>query len=248
MGIRDRLQNIYGSLKRTIVPSLQYSQAIYEDVLTKGIETNSTWLDVGCGHHLLPPWRYQQEKDLMGRADTVVGIDMDFPSLVKHRTIDSRICGGADSLPFVDGSFDTATANMVVEHLDNPQVQFAEINRVLKPGAKFIFHTPNKTGYFAVARRLIPGKLATLIATVLDGRAADDVFPIQYKANSEECIKRLAEDTNFEVERIRFVSSDAVCSIVPPIAALELLWIKLLMSDSLRRYRTNLIVTLRKRT
>jgi SAM-dependent methyltransferase len=247
MGIRDTLQNIYGSLKRAIVPSLRYSQSIYEDVLTEDIRGNSKWLDVGCGHHLLPPWRHEQEKDLMQRAETVVGIDVDFPSLVKHRTIDSRICGVADSLPFAGDSFDAATANMVVEHLDNPQVQFAEINRVLKPGAKFIFHTPNKLGYFAVLRRLIPGGLATRVASLMDGRPADDVFPIQYKANSEECIKRLARETNFEVERIRYISSDAVCAVVPPLAALELLWIKILMSDSLRRYRTNLIVTLRKR-
>ena len=81
----------------------------------------------------------------------------------------------------------------------------------------------------------------------MDGRIEEDVFEIQYKANREDKILALAEKTNFEIERIKFVSSDAVCAVIPPIAVAELIWIKLLMSRSLRRFRTNLIVTLRKK-
>lgn len=247
MKTRERLQNTYGFLKRTIVPRLRYSQSVYEDVLTEVIPVDSSWLDVGCGHHLLPPWRLDQERDLMGRAGMVVGVDADLPSLVKHRTIGARVCGIADKLPFQNELFDVATANMVVEHLDDPAIQFSEIGRVLKPGARFIFHTPNEQGYFAVIRRMVPSRTAKKIAGVLDGRSGDDVFEIQYKANSEAKIAKLAERTNFEVERVRFVCSDAVCAIVPPLAAAELIWIRLLMRHSLRRYRTNLIVTLRKK-
>ena len=247
MSIRDQLQNIYGFLKRTIVPKLRYSQAVYEDVLTSDIPSQAAWLDVGCGHHLLPPWRFEQEKELFGKAGMVIGIDVDFPSLLKHKTVSSRICGVADHLPFKNDLFDAATANMVVEHLDDPQIQFAEINRVLKPGAKFIFHTPNETGYFAVLRRAMPERIVKKLASLLDGRTEDDVFEIQYKANREDKIAALAERTNFEIERIKFVSSDAVCAVIPPLAAAELLWIRVLMSRSLRRFRTNLIVTLRKK-
>ncbi len=247
MKTRERLHDTYGFLKRTIVPSLRYSQSVYEDVLTETIANGAIWLDVGCGHHLLPPWRFEQEQALMSRAAKVVGIDADFPSLGKHRTISERVCGTADTLPFSSGLFDVATANMVVEHLDDPEVQFAEVNRVLKPGARFIFHTPNERGYFALMRRMMPSRAARKIASVLDGREGDDVFEIQYRANSEEKIGRLAELTNFDVERVRFVSSDAVCAIVPPLAAVELIWIRLMMKHSLRRYRTNLIVTLRKK-
>lgn len=242
----ERLQKIYEFLKRGIVPQLRYSQSIYEDELRSNVSGVAAWLDVGCGHHLLPAWREQNERELLANAELVVGIDFDLPSLAKHKNISNTVQAIADHIPFRDDCFDMATANMVVEHLDDPRVQFAEINRVLKPGAKFVFHTPNETGYFAVLRRLVPGRLAKRLALMLDGREADDVFEIQYKANREDKIRRLASVTNFEVEEIRFVSSDAVCALIPPLAAVELLWIKLLMARPLRRCRTNLIVTLKK--
>ena len=241
------LHNSYRFLKNKIVPQLRYSQSIYEDVLNSAIPENAAWLDVGCGHHLLPPWRFEQEKELFGKASVVVGIDYDFASLLKHKTISYAVNAGADHVPFKDAFFDAATANMVVEHLDNPQIQFAEINRVLKPGARFVFHTPNESGYFAIIRRAIPERLVKKLASLLDERPADDVFEIQYKANRADKIQSLAEATNFEIEQIRYVSSDAVCSIIPPLAAAELMWIRLLMRSSLRRYRTNLIVILKKK-
>ncbi len=247
MKSKEWLYKTYGFLKGKIVPELRYSQSVYEDVLNSGIAPGGDWLDIGCGHHLLPPWRFEEEKKIFARAGLVVGLDFDFLSLIKHRTISSKIQGVADKLPFRDDFFDTATANMVVEHLDNPHIQFAEINRVLKPGSRFIFHTPNEEGYFAVIRKIVPKGLVKKLAGLLDGREEDDVFEIHYKANREDKIKSLAAETNFEIEQIRLVSSDAVCAVVPPLAAIELLWIKLLMRPSLRRFRTNLIVTLKKK-
>jgi ubiquinone/menaquinone biosynthesis C-methylase UbiE len=248
--LRQNFFEMYGVAKRKIVPGLRYSQEIYEDVLKDNITGNLNWLDIGCGHHLLPQWRLQQEKELIEKAGrgNVIGLDYDFPSLLKHKTISKRIQGTADELPFEDGCFDIATANMVVEHLDNPRVQFAEINRVLKPGGIFIFHTVNKTGYFALLRRCVPKGLVNKLARHLDGREADDVFAVHYKANSEKTINLLASETGFEVEKIRLISSDAIFARIAPLAVAELLWLRLLMAPQLQRLRTNIIATLRKKT
>src|SRR6187549_1083897 len=132
---------LYDLAKKKIVPELRYSQYIYEDVLKARIKEKLNWLDIGCGHQMLPKWRLEQEKKLIGLAENVVGIDYDFPSLLKHQTITKKVQGSADALPFKDEYFDAATANMVVEHLDSPRIQFTEINRILKPGGIFIFHT-----------------------------------------------------------------------------------------------------------
>ena len=241
------LQNFYGYAKRAIVPSLDYSQTIYEKVLTAEIPAGARWLDVGCGHHLLPQWRLAEEKELFAKTRHIVGMDYDFPSLLKHRTIAQRIQATADRLPLAENYFDAATANMVVEHLDNPRVQFAEINRVLKPNGIFIFHTVNESGYFARMRKIVPETLVKKLTRLLDGRPADDVFEVHYKANREETISALADETNFTVEKIKLISSDAVFSLVPPLAVAELLFIKLLMRSSLRRWRTNIIVVLKKK-
>ena len=45
----------------------------------------------------------------------------------------------AEEIPFEDNSFDCVVANFVVHHLARPEVVFNEINRVLKPGGKFVF-------------------------------------------------------------------------------------------------------------
>lgn len=246
MSSSDFLHRTYGFLKRKIVPNLRYSQLIYEDVLNTSVPNEADWLDVGCGHHLLPQWRLEEEKKLFGRARSVVGLDFDFPSLIKHKTVSRKVQGTADSLPFKSDYFDVATANMVVEHLDDPRVQFAEINRVLKPGGIFVFHTVNETGYFAAMRKFTPNALVKKLARLLDGRPSGDVFEVHYKANREEQIEQLARETNFRLETVKLISSDAVFALVPPLAAIELLWIKLLMRRSMRRWRTNIIVVLRK--
>lgn len=244
--INRYLQKFYGFAKRKIVPSLDYSQTIYENVLTSEVPAGANWLDVGCGHHLLPQWRLEQERELFAKAKQIVGMDYDFTSLLKHRTISQRIQATADRLPFADDYFDVATANMVVEHLDNPQIQFSEINRALKPNGIFIFHTVNEKGYFARMRKIVPNALVKKLTHLLDGRPADDVFAVQYKANREETIKALAEKTNFTVEKIKLLSSDAVFALIPPFAVVELFFIRLLMRDSFSKWRTNIIVVLKK--
>ena len=245
--MRESLNKSYGFAKGKIVPNLRYAQYLYEDVLTANVTKKSDWLDIGCGHHLFSPWRFEQEKELIDRAKSVVGLDYDFPSLTKHKSISRRVMGTADALPFKDGHFDIVTGNMVVEHLNKPGIQFAEISRVLKPEGLFIFHTVNETGYFAAMRKLVPDMLVKRLARILDGRESGDVFEVHYKANSEKKISHLAEKTGFAVEKIKFISSDAVFSLVPPLAVVELVWIKLLMRRSLQKLRTNLIVVLRKK-
>lgn len=244
---RETLFKFYGVAKRAIIPKLKYSQEFYEEILEKRIGQNINWLDLGCGHHLLPAWRFEQEKSLIDRAGNVVGLDFDFPSLLKHKTIHKKVAATADLLPFKENYFDAVTANMVVEHLDKPQIQFDEINRVLKPNGIFIFHTPNEFGYFSLARKAVSGGVAKKLAKILDGRDSEDVFEVHYKANNRKTVETLAEETNFSVEKISFVSSDAVLALITPLAVVELLWIKILMLKSMRSMRTNLIVVLRKK-
>lgn len=45
----------------------------------------------------------------------------------------------AEEIPSEDNMFDCVVANFVVHHLARPKVVFKEINRVLKPGGKFVF-------------------------------------------------------------------------------------------------------------
>ncbi len=243
---RERLYAIYAKIERRITPGLRYSQYFYEDALRDSIRESSSWLDLGCGHRVLPVWREKEEQSLVRTAGFVVALDCDWPSLLKHRSIQNRVCGDISHLPFRDNTFDVVSANMVVEHLEKPEVQFREIHRVLKPGGIFIFHTPNASGYTTVAARMVPEFAKVGLIRVLDGRPARDVFKTHYRANTESQIRRVAQKSGLDVVKIRFIASSAKFAVIVPLAFLELFWIRLLLTDTFRRLRTNLIVLLQK--
>jgi SAM-dependent methyltransferase len=247
MNAQRTMFRIYGRLKRLIAPELRYSQDLYEETLKSHLTAETAWLDLGCGHQVLPPWRAAEEQKLVARCRMIVGIDYDFDSLLRHQNLNHRVRGTITRLPFADNSFDLVTANMVVEHLDQPEEQFREVGRVLKPGGVFIFHTPNARGYATRLARLIPGGSKAKLAYILDGREENDVFDTFYRANTEESIGHVAAAAGFEVCKIRMLVSDAIFGVVPPLAALELLWIKLLMTRILRPLRTTIIAVLRPR-
>jgi len=234
-------------MRNLIAPTLRFSQSLYEDVLKGHVNSGVTWLDLGCGHQVLPAWRVEEEVALTKLCRCVVGIDVDLPSLQKHQNITFKVLGDITKLPFGDDSFELITANMVVEHLDNPDAQFREIHRVLKSGGKFILHTPNAHGHFALMRKLTPRVIRNRLVRILDGRNDEDVFEIQYKANTKKRIGELAAITGLEVLRMKLIVTDAVFSVVPPLAALELIWIRALMTEPLKPLRTNIIAILQKR-
>ena len=135
---------------------------------------------------------------------------------------------------------------MVVEHLADPVEQFCEINRVLKPGGRFLFHTPNTLGYPTVLAKLTPEKLKHKLIYLLDGRKEEDVFDTHYSANNKSQITTLAKTTGFEVAKLKMIVSDAVFALIPPIAIPELIYIRLLMTKPLTAWRTTIIASLRK--
>jgi ubiquinone/menaquinone biosynthesis C-methylase UbiE len=243
---RKSMFNLYWKMERALVPELKYCQYIYEEVLSAKVRNDIKWLDLGCGHQVLPAWRFEQEKKIVASAGMVVGIDADLPSVEKHRSVRLKLVGNISALPFRDGSFDLITANMVVEHLDNPALQFREVSRVLKPGGMFVFHTPNARGYSTLLARVLPESLKLALVRVLQGRPSEDVFRTFYRANTEADIHRLARAAGFGPPETRLVASTAELAVIPPLAFLELLWIKLLLTKGFRSLRTNLIVILAK--
>lgn len=245
MRMRKVLFLIYERLRDWLAPDIRYSQSIYEDVLREQIPPDCLWLDLGCGHQLLPPWRAEQEQELIARG-CVVGLDFDPGSLSKHRSIKRLVRGNISQLPFADGTFDVITSNMVFEHLDDPAAQVQEIARALKPGGCLIFHTPNMWGYTTVMSRVIPESLKAWLIKLLENRDEDDVFRTYYRINSPKTITRMARSNGLETEHIRMIVTDAQFAVIPPVAFLELLWLRLLMLPGLRALRPNIIARLRK--
>lgn len=248
MSVRTRLFNVYWTLRRAIVPTLRYSQYWYEEALKRYVTPSVEWIEIGCGHAILPSWRANEELQLTKNCKAIFGIDYDLPSLKAHPNIKKKLRGDVTKLPFKNEAFDLVTANMVVEHLDNPDEQFREIKRILKSKGVFLFHTPNAYGYGVVLSKLVPESLKGKLIHLLEGRQEHDIFPTHYKANTEAQVKELARANGFEVLQLDLIATDAIFAMLPPLAALELLWIRLLMTQPFRSLRTNMIVALRKKS
>jgi SAM-dependent methyltransferase len=246
MSFDARARAVTGALQRFIVPNLRYAQIHFEEFVTARVSQAESWLDVGCGHQFLSAWRGTEEAALIGKVPLVVGVDYDFSSLVKHRSIHHLARADARQLPFPDATFDLVTANMVVEHLDDPVAQFAEISRVLRPGGRFLFHTPNVRSYFVMSVRLLPDSVKRFLARILEGRHESDVFPTRYLANHPADIAAVAGNSGLQVEALSLVSSSPIAGNVPPIAFFELLLLRQLERPSLAPFRSNILCSLRK--
>ncbi len=237
----------YWKMQEKLLPGLKYSQEIYEDVLTTSVAGQTKWLDLGCGHQILPGWRKIQESNLVKRCCSIVGLDYNDFSLRRHENIRLKVRGDITNLPFLDNSFNLVTANMVVEHLSLPENQFREVNRVLTSGGLFIVHTPNKFGYTTVLSMMLPDKVKNLLIRFFQGRSESDVFNTYFRANSRKKIYSLAGSVGFEVMDIKMIVSSAQFVMIPPLVVLELIWIKLLMMKLFKPLRPNMIVVLKKR-
>ena len=246
MNLRRPLFEVYWKMEKVIAPGLRYSQSVYEEVLNEAVQPGVRWLDVGCGHRVLPEWRTQAEMELVARAGRVAGVDPDASAIGKHRSLRDVQCASAEKLPFEKASFDLVTANMVVEHLADPPGCIGEVRRVLAPGGLFIFHTPNALGHSTLLARLLPDVVKQFGAKLLDGRPSDDVYRTFYRLNSAPRVNKLAADQGWEVVGVRQIPTSAMFAVLAPLALMELFWIRWTMSEAGAKYRTNLIVTLRR--
>ncbi|HXJ06026.1 MAG TPA: class I SAM-dependent methyltransferase [Candidatus Acidoferrum sp.] len=247
--MRKYLHRFYNALQRALAPGLRNSQFAYKEALVAHSRPGIVWLDLGCGHQILPEWMpssQQDEADLLRRPRLFIGIDADAPSLRKNNLVRRLVAGNIEALPFRDQTFDLITANMVIEHIESPAELLREVHRVLRAGGEFLFHTPNSQGYTTLTARALPQRAKIWFVHFLQGREEGDVFPTFYRLNSPAAIESLALQSGFEVDRLSLEESSAQTVMLGPLVILELLLIRALRWDFLRRFRTNLIIVLRK--
>ncbi|TWE11449.1 methyltransferase family protein [Rudaeicoccus suwonensis] len=90
-------------------------------------------LDVGCGTGGLV-------ETALARGIDTYGVDADAESLVlASRSGPGRLCQGRlPQLPFADGSFETVTANFVINHVRQPRSAATELARITAPGGRVV--------------------------------------------------------------------------------------------------------------
>lgn len=221
----------WGKGKRAIAQAihldLTHNQNRYAAALRQHVCAGARWLDVGCGHSIVPDWAmpHEEQERLVRRAAMLVGIDVD-DGIVRHPLLTHRVKGICGQLPFNDGSFDLVTANMVVEHVTDPGSFLSDISRVLRPGGRFLFVTPNFLYPPLLAARLVPDAPKKRIVSFLEDRKEEDIFPTHYRMNSPRAIEDHAAKTRFQIEQLNLIGSNGSFNRLGPVSWIECLLLK----------------------
>lgn len=234
---------MYRQLRSRLVPGLENSHITYARILQQVVTPEATWLDLGCGHSLVPDWLPEQPTQLEGLA---YGVDADLRSLESHRGLRHRVAGDVHRLPFTDAAFDVVTANMVIEHITDPPALFRELHRVLRPGGRLLIHTPNARGYTTRAARVVPEPLKAVCARIIQQRHVEDVYPAYYRANTREALERAARSAGLSLRTCEHVLTSPQLWKLPAVRVVELFWIRHIARSQHAAQRPVLIATLVK--
>jgi len=197
-------------------PGWQPASHVYRDRVAARLTPDARVLDLGCGRGGI----VEELHSLTGRT---VGLDPDLRSLREHRApAILRVCGRAEALPYPDGSFDLVCCSWVLEHLPEPGQALAEAARVLAPGGRLLFLTPNRRHPLPALNRLLGWTRGGLVGK-LYGRAGADTFPALYRANTPPRIRALAREAGFEPTTVAAVGDPTYLAFNEPLYRLSCL-------------------------
>ncbi len=185
----------YEKIIRFFDPNYQHRWTLYEKYLRSFFAKDKTWLDIGCGTNE----DVEEKKDLVKLA---VGTD-----IYKHENLKKELflLSEGSSLPFKSGSIDIISLRFVVEHIENPNQLFEELNRVLRKNGIVVVLTTNLWSPIIFLPKIIPYKLRKYIMKLLFDVYEEDIFPTYHRFNSIRNAKSVSN--NFEIEKTKFVQA-----------------------------------------
>ena len=166
----------------------------FRRMIYEAVGPESRVLDAGAGAGDLFAY------DLKGRVAEMIGVDLD-PRVETNPRLDRGILADLTEIPLEDDSVDVAFSRYVLEHVAEPARFLGEMARILKPGGRFLFLTPNKWHYVSLAARLTPHAFHGWY-NKKRGREDDDTFPTTYLLNSRSDVKRRFRAAGFECEKL----------------------------------------------
>lgn len=184
------------SLITRYYPSERHPYRLLEKVAMQYARPESVVLDAGCGH--AAPLLLK----LAPHVRQAIGVDM---CPCRCLGID-YIQGDLAHTALRGESVDLIVSRSVLEHVQTPVEVFQELHRILRPGGRFVFLTPNRWDYASLAALAVPNGLHPWVVRRLTGRAECDTFPTYYRANTQRAISRLAATTGFHVESISYLN------------------------------------------
>lgn len=209
-------QELYRRRYAAMCPAWRPSSRVYQEAVSAHLTPSGKALDLGCG-------RGGVMERLHSRAGFVAGLDPDLDSLREHRApVLALVCGLASALPYPDATFDLVCCSWVLEHLPDPARSLSEVARVLVPGGRFVFLTPNALHPLLLLNRALRWTHGRLVARCY-GRSEADTFPAFYRANTAAQIELMAQAAGLERVWLRFVGDPTYLAFNEPLFRLACL-------------------------
>jgi SAM-dependent methyltransferase len=191
---RGRSRTLRWLDRKLYANGFNWDAKLFRERILAEVRPEHTVLDLGSGAGIV------EEMNFRGLVERVYGVDPD--ERVRMNThLDEADIAFADSLPYPDGKFDVVYSANVLEHLPDPESAFAEVNRVLKPGGRFLAKTPNFWHYAPIIAYLTPMRFHQLASSREDG----DLFPTLYRVNTAKRLRWCAVRAGLVVREIEFV-------------------------------------------
>ncbi|HET7599013.1 MAG TPA: class I SAM-dependent methyltransferase [Gemmatimonadales bacterium] len=232
----------YNRLVQRMLPDVEYHQNRYARAVGAVLRDGDVWLDLGAGTRPHRGWIGPSAAELKARASVVVGCDLVVPHLRANQYLTTAVAADGAWLPLASERFDLVTANMVLEHLPEPLLVLKEIARVLRPGGRFVFVTPNLS-HPAVKflSMFVKRDRRRALAARLERRRPEHIFPTFYRANSAASIAAAARAVGLRLKLLERFSSYPMVRAFVPLTWLECCWIRLTALSALQALRSNIV-------
>lgn len=156
-------------------------------------------LDVGCGAGLGsdPDTALATLSDIRETSSELWACEPD-ESVRPNELFSQFARGPLESASLPESYFDIIYAHYVVEHVSEPQAFLERAYRLLRPGGKFIFMTPNGRHYFVRVARVVANLgLEEILLRRIHPQAASVHYPTRYLLNDPSVILQLACEAGF---------------------------------------------------
>jgi SAM-dependent methyltransferase len=175
----------------------EHPYRLFERTVRGLLRPEHALLDVGCGSTAPVLRKFREACDRLVGID-MVDLDVEIPGIEFYR-------GDLARIPLPAASVDVIMARSVMEHIEDPAPAYRELVRVLRPGGRLVFLTPNLWDYASLAACVIPNRWHASLVAKMEGRDEEDVFPTHFKTNTFGAVKRWCHESGFELESFQYL-------------------------------------------
>ncbi|MEQ9309399.1 MAG: class I SAM-dependent methyltransferase [Balneolaceae bacterium] len=219
---------------KKVDPSFKHRWILFDEEVTKLLTPDVVWVDCGCGTNGMV-------NTFGNRTKSAIGVDLIDPEGIDGNYIKADI----KAMPFPDEYADLITLRFVVEHFDNVEDNFSELERVLKPNGKIVILTTNYLSpLIRIPHLILPYRIKNWMLSTLFKVDATDIFPTYHKVNVPNFYQNKLN--TFTTKKLMMISD--LNSTRKSIFLIFLSYHILTLFKPLNKFRTNILAVLEKNT